>query len=76
MNFKKFFFDTNQIKGMPVSQEHWRIILQKFYSCYPENDPYACRQHRNKTDDFGQYTEHSGSKTLGQFFDENGMEKI
>jgi hypothetical protein len=76
MKFKKFFFDTNQVSGMQHSQEQWGITLQKFHEHYPENDAYTCKLHSNEADNFGQYPEHSDSKTLSHFFDENGMEKI
>jgi hypothetical protein len=76
MAFVEFFFDSNRVSGVQKSEEDWEITIEKLYAHYPENNIYACQQHTDGGDNFGSYMEHSGSKTLGQFFDENGMQKI
>jgi hypothetical protein len=76
MAFVEFFFDSSQVFGVVKSEKDWEVTVRKFYARYPENNVYACQQHADGTDNFGQYPEHSGSKTLGQFFDEHGMQKI
>jgi anti-sigma-K factor RskA len=72
-----FLFETNQIFGFAATIEHWKQALAEFKRAYPTMDPpYACRVSMRCPHSFGLHKEHAGEKTLGDFFDENKMQRI
>jgi hypothetical protein len=73
---KPFFFDTNQVSRRVETIEQWRETLAYFKRAYPGSDPYACQGSIYSEANFGLYEEHSGGKTLGEFFDEYGIQQI
>ena len=87
-NWTKFFCDTNARWGNVDSREDWNGFLvdfgaghdlsvqeaEKFLLKNARSILYIKGPHEGERWNFGLYAEHRGRKTLGQFFEENGME--
>ncbi len=68
-------FESNQGFGEIRSLVEWLLMKSCYESMYPSNDIYDCRESSCRTEipSFGQGAEHTGVRTLREFFKKHGM---
>ena len=75
--WKKFWFETNQAFGPVDSAEDWSRMKSQYDRAYPGCNVYDLKEAGGRDKypipSFGQRREHTGDRTLGEFFKKNGM---
>lgn len=73
--FVPFWIETNQVFGMVKTVEEWIEIKRMFDIAYSKSIWSLRECEERRVPNFGQRSEHQGTRTLGQFFDQNKMER-